>query len=423
MARRAVSPRLVVATLVVAGCVAALAPSTSALPAQDAPGDGGYDAPVVADPRLSPELAGIAVDGDDYQRARANYLATRDRFEQAQSRLADADQTLVDLAAADARLVGVGNEAARRQGKATTLLAVLRSSMQGLAVENYIRGGLGAPLDPRLDLESVTAQRRNRVLVDTVNERQLSELRHTQRALDEAAAAIETSTAELADVRDRTATTTTERAQAAADVDRIGRELEKLPRTVGDARLVSKVRGQDFQLVALDAYVKAAATLAAEKPSCGLRWPALAAIGRTESLHGTYQDRTLGADGEESAPIYGIALDGSQGTASVADTDGGRLDGDPNVDRAVGPMQFIPAGWETLGRDGNGDKVADPQNIYDAALTAAVLLCRSGPGLDTDEGLSRAFFRYNQSQAYVDLVLERTKAYDRFALPGQPPAA
>jgi len=422
VARRAVSPRLVVATLVVACWVAGLVPAASAVTTPDAPADGGYDAPVVADPRLSPELAGIAVDGDDYQRARANYLATRDRFDQANGRLAGAEQALVDLAAADARLVGVGNEATRRRDKATILLDALRSSMQGIAVENYVRGGVGAPLDPRLDLDSVTAQRRNRVLVDTVNERQLSELRRTRRAIDEAEATIQTSTAELADVRVRTATTTTERAQAAADVDTIGRELEKLPRTVGDARLVSKVRGQDFQLVALDAYVKAAGVLAAEKPTCGLRWQALAAIGRTESLHGTYQGRSFGADGTESAPIYGIALDGSQGTAVVADTDGGRLDGDPNIDRAVGPMQFIPSGWEALGRDGNGDKVADPQNIYDAALTAAVLLCRSGPGLDSDEGLSRAFLRYNQSQAYVDLVLGRTKGYDRFALPGQPPA-
>ncbi|WP_224387917.1 hypothetical protein [Pseudonocardia sp. ICBG1293] len=29
----------------------------------------------------------------------------------------------------------------------------------------------------------------------------------------------------------------------------------------------------------------------------------------------------------------------------MADTDGGRLDGDPVLDRAVGPMQFLPETW------------------------------------------------------------------------------
>ena len=79
-------------------------------------------------------------------------------------------------------------------------------------------------------------------------------------------------------------------------------------------------------------------------------------------------------------------------------------------------MQFIPTSWALLGRDGDDDGVADPDNIYDAALAAAGLLCRQGPGLDGDDGLRRAYFSYNRSERYVQVVLERTHAYDGFGL-------
>ena len=114
-----------------------------------------------------------------------------------------------------------------------------------------------------------------------------------------------------------------------------------------------------------------------ERPECGLRWTGLAGIGKVESGHGTYGGSRLSATGDTSQPIIGIPLDGSAGTAAIGDTDGGELDGDPTTDRAVGPMQFIPGSWRSLGRDGNGDGRADPSNIYDAALAAAGLLCRA----------------------------------------------
>ena len=34
-------------------------------------------------------------------------------------------------------------------------------------------------------------------------------------------------------------------------------------------------------------------------------------------------------------------------------------------------MQFIPTTWRSLGRDGNADRVADPNNLFDAAVSAA----------------------------------------------------
>jgi membrane-bound lytic murein transglycosylase B len=224
---------------------------------------------------------------------------------------------------------------------------------------------------------------------------------------------------ELADVRQRVAETTAARDDAIESGARATSDLDRFGRQVADTRLEARVVGLDFTFVVLDAYVKAATMLAGERPECGLRWTALAGIGRTESSHGTFGGAQVRADGSITRPIIGIPLDGNNGTAVIGDSDGGELDGDPSVDRAVGPMQFIPTSWRSLGRDGNDDGRADPQNMYDAALAAANLLCRS-QRLDTDGGMRSAFLRYNNSSAYAALVLERTHRYDQFVIPPVP---
>ena len=75
-------------------------------------------------------------------------------------------------------------------------------------------------------------------------------------------------------------------------------------------------------------------------------------------------------------------------------------------------MQFLPSSWRVFGRDGNGDGRRDPNNIYDAALAAAALLCRAGgTGLDTGAGLHRAALGYNASQSYADEVVAYGRRY------------
>jgi hypothetical protein len=162
--------------------------------------------------------------------------------------------------------------------------------------------------------------------------------------------------------------------------------------------------------VALDAYEKAAARVAQTYPGCGLPWPLLAAIGRVESDHGRFGGSQLYANGNDVPRVIGIPLNGN-GTALVRDTDHGRLDGDTVYDHAVGPMQFIPSTWATWGVDGNGDGVASPFNIYDAALAAADYLCAAGGNLQTAAGQIRAVLAYNDSSAYLATVLSLEKIY------------
>ena len=168
--------------------------------------------------------------------------------------------------------------------------------------------------------------------------------------------------------------------------------------------------------VLLAAYARAVSDIDQLAPGCtGLRWSMLAAIGQVESNHAA--GHAISSNGEVSPPIIGIALDGRGGTAAIADTDGGRYDGDTVWDRAVGPMQFIPSSWAGMGVDNSGDGVADPNNVYDAAA-AAVHLCGSPPrNLGDPAQLAAAIRGYNNSAAYVQMVLGYLAQYDSVTLP------
>jgi membrane-bound lytic murein transglycosylase B len=164
--------------------------------------------------------------------------------------------------------------------------------------------------------------------------------------------------------------------------------------------------------VAVDAYRRAAATLAVSDAACRLPWQLLAAIGRVESDNGQFGGATLLPDGYGTRPIYGIPLDGRDGVALIRDTDGGRLDGDPNFDRAVGPMQFIPSTWAEYGVDGNNDGKKDPNNIFDAALAAADYLCAGGGDLANPAQETAAVLSYNDADEYARVVLTLAASYE-----------
>ncbi|MER6993112.1 lytic transglycosylase domain-containing protein [Saccharopolyspora hirsuta] len=176
-----------------------------------------------------------------------------------------------------------------------------------------------------------------------------------------------------------------------------------------DAAPAARPTGRGVPGIVMEAYQQAAQDLARTRPGCGLHWSVLAGIGQLESGHA--RSGRVAANGTTTSPILGPVLNGAPGVAAITDTDRGALDGDRTWDRAVGPMQFIPATWRRHGADGNGDGIPDPHNVFDAALAAGRYLCAAGTDLRRRNHLAAAVFRYNHSDSYVRTVLAYADAY------------
>src|SRR6202021_2770631 len=78
--------------------------------------------------------------------------------------------------------------------------------------------------------------------------------------------------------------------------------------------------------------------------------------------------------------------------------------------------------------DGDGDGIADPQNLFDSTLTAARYLCSGGLNLRDPAQVMAAILRYNNSAPYAQNVLGWAAAYapggapvPRRAITGPPP--
>ncbi|MET8453141.1 NlpC/P60 family protein [Streptomyces sp. NPDC005209] len=157
----------------------------------------------------------------------------------------------------------------------------------------------------------------------------------------------------------------------------------------------------------LAAYKRAVQQVGTYVPTCqGMHWPILAGIAKVESNHAI--GRNIADNGDIRPKIYGVLLNGSGqgGNTTVApDTDGGQWDGTSQGERAVGPFQFLPSTWESIGEDGNADKIADPHSADDAALGAAIYLCGNGRDLSERAQLKAAILQYNHSNEYVANVL------------------
>ena len=225
------------------------------------------------------------------------------------------------------------------------------------------------------------------------------------------------------------------------------------------ARMLGTSDVDGLSVVTVDAYIRGAA-----RGGCSVDWALLAGIGKIESNHGRIDGASVSRSGQVSTTILGPLLDGGaterelaegdqvpavletieaarlgvrgalarslaglfgstdtvgagergervgeeaddegNGFAVVFDSDGGRLDGNEEWDRAIGPMQFLPETWTKWATDGNGDGASDPHNLYDAAATAARFLC----DLSATRGPSPSTFvlGYNDSTSYVRSVL------------------
>lgn len=434
----------------------ALGPATQAPvgdPAAGAYDPGFVDVPTETNPP-SPALADVPAESDELddveglltgaERRRDDAIAHRDQLRQ---HIVDLGEDRVAAVAALAqRQVEEGQrgeeraaaveEHERRQeaaDEATRRLERARDHLRDLLVAAYVNEstdrtdslalllGSGDPHDPLLRTEysdhavdgrlgDVQERLRERREAVAAEDRAARDRAAAEQAERDAVAARQAAEQHIVDIDAETVETKEAEVRSVADLADREADVLLAAADIAPARLRADVVGDglDFPLVALDAWVKAAATA-----PCRLEWWALAGISKVEGRHGTHGGGRLGARGYPSVKIIGPQLNGAGSFAAIGDTDGGRFDEDTVWDRAVGPMQFIPSTWAAWGRDGDGDGTADPFTIYDAAAAAAAYLCAGRTDLTDDGQLRSGYFSYNHSQAYVDTVMRAARGYQQ----------
>jgi membrane-bound lytic murein transglycosylase B len=371
-------------------------------------------------PPVSLELASVPVEGAAVRQARAAYDQVDRALAGAQAHRADIDRSLAGAQAQRRHLTAELAAAQARAASSRARLDEVTTAIGELGVGLFVTGGATARLDAALTDEqpSINDQDRQEVLGSAALDVLLVERTAYQARLAEAQGRVDAARGALEALASDEASVAAAR-PAAVDAE-VGAAPAVAAKRVGyeSTRVLATVAKADFPLVALDAYHRAARWIAFEEPGCAVQWWALAGISRVEGRHGTYGGSTLDVRGDTTRHIIGIQLNGTNQTQVVPDTDGGALDGDPAYDRAVGPMQFIPGTWSRFAADGNGDAVASPFNLYDAALAAARYLCGASHGLADDPGLRQAYFSYNHSEAYVETVLGWARLYqERVEIP------
>ncbi len=333
---------------------------------------------------------------DDLDEAEAGV----DAAERAVARARDALRELV-VANYMAQGTTISDISSVLSGKAGINDALVRLSLGESSLAKRARD-----IDDRLADQTEAEAARDEAKAD--RDRAQAALDRAEQAERDAIAAREGTEQHIVDIDDETVRTQQAEVEAVATVER--RELDVLAALadVAPARLRADVVGDgiDFPLVALDAWLKAAAGA-----PCRVEWWMLAGISKIEGHHGTFGGGSLGARGYPTTRIIGPALNGTNGNASIGDSDGGLWDDDPVLDHAVGPMQFIPSTWRAWGRDGDGDGVADPHTFYDATAAAAAYLCAGRTDLTDEAQLRAAYLSYNHSQAYVSAVLGEARRY------------
>jgi len=365
-------------------------------------------------PTISRELADVPVSGRAVDVALARYEAVDGSLTLAQSHRTGLDRSRAGLLGRLRQLEAARAAAGARAASARARLEQVSAAIGELGISLFVNGGSAARLDAALVAEqpSVNDEERRDVLGSASLDVLLAEQAAYRARYEEARAHAEAAAKELEGLRAEVAATGAERSGAVEAELAAAPPVAEQRAAYESARVLGLVEDVDFPLVALDAYVRAAGSVAEEAPACGVQWWALAGISRIEGRHGTYGGASLDERGDTTKRIIGIQLNGTNETQVVPDSDGGSLDGDPAYDRAVGPMQFIPGTWSRFAADGNGDGIVSPFNLYDATLAAARYLCAASHGLDGDDGLRRAYLAYNHSLAYVESVLGWARQYE-----------
>jgi membrane-bound lytic murein transglycosylase B len=166
----------------------------------------------------------------------------------------------------------------------------------------------------------------------------------------------------------------------------------------------------NIPVTALEAYAYAEWVLGQTRPTCKVQWTTIAGIGSVVSDHGRTGNRILTDEGVPQPAYLGPALDGLAGRAKVQDTDGGALDGDTTWDHPIGPMQLIPSMWRASGVDADGDGLANPHDVDDAALSAAYQLCSANQDLSSVANWKGAVNNYGLARV-IDSVYQAAQQY------------
>ena len=298
--------------------------------------------PVAADP--SKQVAGAV---DDYQAARAE--------------LADAEVTLRDAERRRDEAATALERATASRTAADARLADQRSRYAKLSAEYYVRQGAD---DEVLNGSMYLALSGRRQILDRAKDHQ----KDTARAEKDATGALD-------DRQDELDHAARDHAEALAAADEAGAKADGA---------IAETGARDLPAVAYIAYRDAAFAADEAHPECRLSAAVLAGIGRISSGHGRSQGATIDHLGRVQPDLRGV-----RGT-KTADTDQGTVDGTPDNDVAVGPMQLTPATWTAFAADGDGDGTSSPDDLFDAARATAEVLCAPNARLDTFAPLDRA---------------------------------
>lgn len=161
---------------------------------------------------------------------------------------------------------------------------------------------------------------------------------------------------------------------------------------------------------ALQAYAYAAYAVEKED-GCSIGWPTIAALGAVLTNHGRHENASINEDGKTTLPLRAVAP-AAGGKDSVPDTDGGDIDGDSTQDIPVGPMQLMPSRWEQYGVAVEPGDQPNPDQIDDAALTTAKILCTAGD-LSTPEVWLTAMSEFNPHHVFLKAVYDKAEEYSR----------
>ena len=183
------------------------------------------------------------------------------------------------------------------------------------------------------------------------------------------------------------------------------------PAAVFNTWAVSLGKTLNIPSVALESYAYAEWVVTQTRPTCKLQWTTLAGIGSVASDHGRVGQRSVDAQGVPHPVLMGPALDGLAGRVRVPDSDGGALDGDQTWEHAMGPMQLLPSMWRASGVDADGDGLANPQDVDDAALAAAYHLCAANKDLSVVANWKASVNSYHNMALNIDKVYEAAQQY------------